>query len=250
MTSRARAGIAAAIGIGGVGCLVTAPTVRAESVTYTLDNVVLDDNNAVLTGTFVWTYTVGDFQNGSGQFSALTVPFTVHDETDLDAVFDVGGSIEITLPGSVHDDGVDITLFLAQALTPTSGSPLDLATSKYEIGGNGFHTGVFLGGAVVPSGVTGAPEALPASGTILSLAAYPNPFRRATTVSYSVGRAGPVRIAVHDVRGRLVATVVDRWHAPGEYRAAWDGGGLGTGVYFVRCLAGNTSTSSRIVRLP
>ena len=61
-------------------------------------------------------------------------------------------SIEITLEGSVHDDGVDITLFLSQPLTPTTSSLIDLAEteSKYEIGGNGFHDGFFLSGSISP----------------------------------------------------------------------------------------------------
>jgi len=162
-------GSANAIGLGlAIGFLAMAASpAQAAVARYTLDNVVLDDQSAQMTGTFAWTYDVGDFQNGVGQFTALEVPFTLHDHTDLDAVFDVVNSIEITLPGSVHDDGVDITLFLAAPLTPTSGAAIDLDRSAYEIGGNGFHTGAFVSGSIVPT--TSAP-AIPLAG-ILALAA-------------------------------------------------------------------------------
>lgn len=123
---------------------------QAVTVVYTLDNVILDDNNAPMAGTFSWTFNEGNFENGVGQFSFLEIPFTNHDHTDLDAVIDIGNSIEITLDGSVHDDGVDITLFLVQPLTPTTPASIDLVRSKYEIGGNGFHDGSFLSGSISP----------------------------------------------------------------------------------------------------
>jgi hypothetical protein len=138
--------------------LMAASSAHAVVVFYTLDNVILDDNNAPMYGTFSWTFTEGDFENGVGEFTFLSIPFTNHDHTDLNATFDIGSSIEITLEGSVHDDGVDITLVLEQPLTPTTSSSLELGQvgpplvvgSKYEIGGNGFHDGSFLSGSIVP----------------------------------------------------------------------------------------------------
>lgn len=139
--------------LGALACIlfVAPPDVNADTVCYTLDNVTLADNTQ-MTGTFSWTYDVGDFENGVGQFTFLEIPWTSHDHTDLDAAFDIGGSIEITLEGSVHDDGVDITLVLAQLLTPTTASLLVLGPgeSKYEIGGNGFHDGWFQSGSISP----------------------------------------------------------------------------------------------------
>ena len=121
----------------------------AETVNYTLDNVIMDSGGRQLIGTFSWTYDdPEEFENGVGEFSFLDVPFTAHDHTDLEIEVDVGGSVEITFPGNFHDDGVDITLFLDGALTPTSGAPMDLDRSKYEIGGNGFHDGAFISGSI------------------------------------------------------------------------------------------------------
>jgi len=122
---------------------------HADSVTYTLENVILDDNTQ-MTGSFLWTYDTGNFENGVGQFTFLDIPHTSHDHTDLDANIDVTQSIEITLPTNTHDDGVDITLNLNQPLTPTTSTLINLVTSKYEIGGNGFHRGLFLSGRISP----------------------------------------------------------------------------------------------------
>jgi len=122
---------------------------HADTVNYFLDNVILDDNEQ-MTGTFSWTYDAGDFENGVGQFTSLVIPHTSHDHTDLKISIDIGKTIEITLIGNFDDDGVDISLVLSQALTPTTSSPLDLAQSKYDIGGNGFFAGLFLSGYISP----------------------------------------------------------------------------------------------------
>ncbi len=134
--------------------------VHAKTVYYTLDNVMLDDGTQ-MTGVFSWSFT-NDFEKGSGQFIALDIPWTSHDESDLFANIDVTKTIEITLTNNVHDDGVDIKLVLEQPLTPTTSSLLVLeelvpgegGESKYEIGGNGFHTGQFLSGSIAPINAT------------------------------------------------------------------------------------------------
>ncbi len=134
--------------ICGLG-IIAVGEAQAEVVSYTLDNIILEEGTQ-MTGTFSWTYDIGDFENGVGEFSLLEIPYSVHDQLDLQATIDATQSIEITLPGSTHDDGVDITLVLLMPLTPTSGSLIDLVLSKYEIGGNGFHTGIFLSGSISP----------------------------------------------------------------------------------------------------
>ncbi len=40
---------------------------QAATISYTLDNVLLDDGTG-MTGTFSWTFDAGDFENGVGQF--------------------------------------------------------------------------------------------------------------------------------------------------------------------------------------
>jgi len=76
---------------------------------------------------------------------------------------------------------------------------------------------------------------------------YPNPFNPATTISFEVpgasgaegSGAAPVRLAIYDVRGRLVRTLVSGALSPGPHRVTWDGtsdGGraVSSGVYFYR----------------
>ena len=52
---------------------------------------------------------------------------------------------------------------------------------------------------------------------------HPNPFNPSTTIKFTVAHEGHVRVAVYDVSGRLVKTLVDEVRAAGEYPIIWDG---------------------------
>jgi len=84
------------------------------------------------------------------------------------------------------------------------------------------------------------------------LPARPNPFHRATEISYSLAEPGRATICVYDLSGRLVRTVLDAALPAGTGVASWDGrdgGGrdVASGVYFVRLSAGGVTTSRRCV---
>ena len=46
---------------------------QAAIVSYSLDDVFLEDGSQ-MTGAFDWTYEIGDFEGGSGVFTALEIP--------------------------------------------------------------------------------------------------------------------------------------------------------------------------------
>jgi hypothetical protein len=131
---------------------------RAEKLYYALDIVLFQEDGETTTqqmiGYFSCFYTPGDFRNGTGQFLYLDIPGTLHDHTDLESTFDPG-SIEITLTNNLHDDGVDITLYLSPPLSPTETAALDpdpTRSSRFDIGGNGFYAGEIISGSVVALG--------------------------------------------------------------------------------------------------
>ncbi len=80
----------------------------------------------------------------------------------------------------------------------------------------------------------------------------PNPFNPLTTLEFSLPRPGPVRLAVHDVRGRVVAVLASGDLPAGRHTARWDGRDLrgqpaSSGVYFVRLQADGESRIRKIV---
>ena len=63
---------------------------------------------------------------------------------------------------------------------------------------------------------------------------YPNPFRDATTITYSLPRATHAVLRVVDTAGREVRRLVDKAQASGRYEINFDGSSLPSGRYFYR----------------
>ncbi len=71
----------------------------------------------------------------------------------------------------------------------------------------------------------------------------PNPFRGRTVIRYRIPKTGPVSLVLHDVRGRVVRTIVEGDRNAGEHRVEVDAGELPAGVYFYRLEAPGVRSS-------
>jgi hypothetical protein len=72
-----------------------------------------------------------------------------------------------------------------------------------------------------------------------TLQSYPNPFNPQTRIAFSLPTPGKVSLAVFDMRGRLVRTLVDDSLAAGAHTVTWDGrdavgASMPSGTYFCR----------------
>jgi hypothetical protein len=73
---------------------------------------------------------------------------------------------------------------------------------------------------------------------------FPNPFNPATTIMYSMPRAGHLKLCVYDVRGQLVKTLIDEARPVGaDQSVVWDGrdnrgAAVGSGLYFYEARTG------------
>jgi hypothetical protein len=74
---------------------------------------------------------------------------------------------------------------------------------------------------------------------------FPNPFSQSTTISYTLPGPSDVNLAVYDVLGRRVSTIVDERQEAGSYSLRWEAGNIAGGTYFVRL-----TTSSGLVTQP
>jgi hypothetical protein len=80
----------------------------------------------------------------------------------------------------------------------------------------------------------------------------PNPFNPATRISYSVARKGHVNIAIFNILGQKVYTLVDKDVDPGSYDEIWPGtdeGGseVASGIYFYRIDTDNFVQTRKMV---
>ena len=83
---------------------------------------------------------------------------------------------------------------------------------------------------------------------------YPNPFNPSTTIDYSLAGTSPVEIAIFDVNGRKVRTLVSEVKMQGVHKAVWNGKNdrgtsVASGVYFYRLTAGEFTQIKKMILL-
>ena len=106
--------------------------------------------------------------------------------------------------------------------------------------------GAFGGGGVNYWLTVEEEESSPVEGD-LSIRSFPNPFSSSCTVCYQLDETSQVNLSVFDLSGRLVETLVDASVPAGLYSEYFDGSDLCSGMYLIRLVAGELSTSRRCI---
>lgn len=83
---------------------------------------------------------------------------------------------------------------------------------------------------------------------------YPNPFNPSTRIEYEIAKQGDVEIAIYDIAGRLVKTLLHSYQYPGSHVLQWDGKDAGgitvtSGVYFYRFSSNGNQVSRKMLLL-
>ncbi len=83
---------------------------------------------------------------------------------------------------------------------------------------------------------------------------YPNPFNPSTTLEIAVPRASQVRVAVYNILGERVATLVDGMQPAGYHTVVWNGmtdnfTQASSGVYMIRMSSGSFTAIRKILMM-
>ncbi|MBC8191103.1 MAG: T9SS type A sorting domain-containing protein [FCB group bacterium] len=131
----------------------------------------------------------------------------------------------------VDDDGDDDLMlhFRTQASGVSSGD-VALCLTGFTLSGiplagcDGIN-----GNSLGKSTSSGSDDLLPSS---LSLEQnYPNPFNPSTVIGYSLPEAGNVSLVVYNMRGAVIATLVNDYKNAGSYQVEFDGAAFSSGTY-------------------
>ena len=81
---------------------------------------------------------------------------------------------------------------------------------------------------------------------------YPNPFNPSTKISFDLPRAAVVQVAVYDLDGRLVRTLLSEERAAGTHEVVWDGADAqgqraASGTYLYRVKADGYETNRKML---
>ena len=171
-----------------------------------------------------------------------------------------GGANNQTYPDAISPRGAGASACLIYSATYTAGIR----------GDNGVHRVVYLGFGfeainsaasralvmqrvcdwLIPYAAGVGDDAMPAA-TPLPVAA-PNPFNPRTEITFSLPAAGPVRLDIYDIRGRLVRVLEDGARAAGPHTVAWDGCDAAgqpapSGTYLCRLRAGEQGATGKLM---
>ena len=77
--------------------------------------------------------------------------------------------------------------------------------------------------------------------------AYPNPFNPISNINYNVDIGQIINISVFDLNGRLIHTLVNDYHSPGNYIRNFSGHNLSSGIYFISLNNNNRIQTKKIM---
>ena len=112
--------------------------------------------------------------------------------------------------------------------------------------------GLFINGAIIDSiqygYITGIEDQiieLPNNFTLDQN--YPNPFNPVTTIRFTLSTAANIELSVLNIRGQVVAEILDERRSAGEHSVVFDASGLPSGIYFYRLTTGQFSETRKMV---
>jgi hypothetical protein len=181
-------------------------------------------------------------------------------KTDSVTVTNMGiATLDIT---SVVSDNAEFTV------TPTTGSLDPTQSMQFYITFAPIDPGVETGNIIFTHNAATSPDTVTVVGNgvvgieeskddVISVVYalsqnYPNPFRTMTGIRYQLPKSGNVTIAIYNVFGQRIKTLVNEPKDVGYYTVHWDGRSqdgkqVSNGVYFCRMIAGEYTSVKKIL---
>ena len=75
---------------------------------------------------------------------------------------------------------------------------------------------------------------------------YPNPFNPTTSIRYQIQQKGKVNLAIYNLRGELLETLVNNEQNAGAYSVQWNASRLSSGVYFIKITAHGSTLFEKV----
>ncbi len=232
---------------------------------FNVENTSGSDLTGIYLGVFA-DWDAGDFTQNVGGYDENTQLLYVSDASNTSTNYfgvaaldrfedvDVSGVFYEALPG-------DDVLYLALTnISPDATIGADrrtvLGVGPYDIaaGASVDVQFAFVGGgslddiidnAALAQGFPVAVEETTQAGTFTLHSAYPNPLSSTTTLGFSLPTAQHVKLAVYDMLGRQVATLIDGLQQAGAQSVEFDASALPSGVYFYRLDAEGAQLAER-----
>ena len=124
-----------------------------------------------------------------------------------------------------------------QGISNAKATDFDFLTIKYAQGSNGFVT-KHSDATMENNGVA-----------VFTLQTYPNPFYNSTTIQYELPHDGKVRLAIYDLAGKEIATLVNEAKPAGVHKVNFGAGKLSSGTYLCKIQCGDLTKTKELIIL-
>jgi len=142
--------------------------------------------------------------------------------------FTITGDIAELLEFRIYDNAAKNTVVSTQSIKFEADSIVGNSHSLFEID---FQTGD------VPDN----------SSQLILKGNYPNPFNPSTVFNYNIPEAGQVNLAIYNVKGQLVETLVSSQQNAGEYNINWSADEQSSGIYFYKLQWGGNQITRKCI---
>jgi hypothetical protein len=78
---------------------------------------------------------------------------------------------------------------------------------------------------------------------------YPNPFNPSTSIRYALPSSANVKLTIHDILGREIATLVNEEQSAGWKEVVWNASLFSSGIYFYKLEAGGFTEVKKLMLL-
>jgi hypothetical protein len=156
----------------------------------------------------------------------------------------------MTTVTSERDNGVTLLLYSMNGhRLPAGAEKLLIVGVSDEVSVRSVQTGT-VDGRLLDMSVASIGNVLPDAFSLYQN--YPNPFNPETTIEFDIPSAGPVRLAVYNVLGQLVRTLIDGELDPGSHSIRWDGtdktgNSVSSGIYLYRLETPDASAARKML---
>lgn len=97
------------------------------------------------------------------------------------------------------------------------------------------------------SGLPGSDTLMTVTSRIFDVSCRPNPFNPVATISFNLSSASHVNLAIYNILGQRVETLIDEELMQGPHEIQWNGDKFASGIYFYRIVTNQESITKKMV---
>lgn len=172
--------------------------------------------------------------------------------TAIDTLDFIGSGGALGELGSIGNDWLEHRYAIREAIGDTVRIRFRFTSDESDV-----EEGFYVDDVSVSCGATpataGVPGGAPAGeGPITLFQNHPNPFRLSTTIAFTLARPGRVMLAVYNIQGRRIRTLLDGASFEGDHTVSWDGtdelgADVAAGVYMYRLVCDEHEETRKMI---